>query len=84
MPNWHLEAITPQDLDKILTIDRSAFKRPGHRKSFSEELDCNNATSYAVKEQSANYSMEIIASIFLRNQHPQTGEDAMDQLKESL
>jgi len=28
MPDWHLEAITPQDFDKILTIDRSAFKQP--------------------------------------------------------
>ncbi len=28
MPDWHLEAITPQDLGKILTIHRSAFKRP--------------------------------------------------------
>jgi hypothetical protein len=28
MPDWHLEAITSQDLGKILTIDRTAFKRP--------------------------------------------------------
>ena len=84
MPNWHMEAIPPQDLDKTLTFDRSAFKRPWHRKSFFEELDFNNATSYAVKKQSANYSMEITASIFLQNQYPDTGEDAMDQLKESL
>jgi len=28
MPDWHLEAITSQDLVKILTIDRTAFKRP--------------------------------------------------------
>jgi hypothetical protein len=28
MPDWPLEAITPQDLGKILTNHRSAFKRP--------------------------------------------------------
>ena len=66
MPDWHLEAITPQDLDKILTIDRSAFKRSWHRKSFLEELVCDNAYSYAVRTQLADQRMEIIAYVFLR------------------
>ena len=66
MPDWHLEAITPQDLCKILTIDHSAFNRPWHRKSFLEELACDNAYSYAVRTQLADQGMEIIAYVFLR------------------
>jgi ribosomal-protein-alanine N-acetyltransferase len=66
MPDWHLEAITPQDLDKILNIDRNAFKRPWHRKSFLEELVCANAYSYVVKTQRVDYRKEIIAYVFLR------------------
>jgi hypothetical protein len=26
MPDWHPEAITPQDLDRIFAIEHSAFK----------------------------------------------------------
>ena len=66
MPDWHLEAITPQDLDKILSIDRKAFKRPWHRKSFLEELVCENAYSYAVRSQRVDQRSEIIAYVFLR------------------
>ena len=66
MPDWHLEAITPQDLDKILSIDRKAFKRPWHRKSFLEELVCENAYSYAVRSQRVDHRSEIIAYVFLR------------------
>ena len=66
MPDWQLGAITPQDLDKILTIDHSAFKRPWHRKSFLEELACDNAYNYAVKTQLVDQRMEIIAYVFLR------------------
>ena len=66
MPDWHLEAITPQDLDKILSIDRKAFKRPWHRKSFLEELVCENAYSYAVRSQPVDQRSEIIAYVFLR------------------
>ena len=66
MPDWHLEAITLQDLDKILSIDRKAFKRPWHRKSFLEELVCENAYSYAVRSQRVDQRSEIIAYVFLR------------------
>ena len=66
MPDWHLEAITPQDLDKILTIDHAAFKRPWHRKSFLEELAFDNAYNYAVRAQLVDQRMEIIAYVFLR------------------
>ena len=66
MPDWHLEAITLQDLDKILSIDRKAFKRPWHRKSFLEELVCENAYSYAVRSQPVDQRSEIIAYVFLR------------------
>lgn len=66
MPDWQLGAITPQDLDKILTIDHSAFKRPWHRKSFLEELACDNAYSYAVRTPLSDRCMEIIAYVFLR------------------
>ena len=66
MPDWHLEAITPQDLDKILTIDCKAFKRPWQRKSFLEELVCENAYSYAVRTQLVDQRTEIIAYVFLR------------------
>ena len=66
MPDWHLEAITPQDLDKILTIDRTAFKRPWKKKSFLEELDCDNAYNYAVRTQPVDQCSKIIAYVFLR------------------
>jgi ribosomal-protein-alanine N-acetyltransferase len=66
MPDWHLEAITPRDIDKILSIDRNAFKRPWHRKSFLEELACENAYSYAVRTQRVDQRTEIIAYVFLR------------------
>lgn len=66
MPDWHLEAITPKDLDKILTIDHSVFNRPWHRKSFLQELACDNAYSYAVRTQLVDRGIEIIAYVFLR------------------
>ena len=66
MPDWHLEAITPRDLDKILTIDRTAFKRSWHRKSFLEELACDNAYSYVARTQLVDQRIEIIAYVFLR------------------
>ena len=66
MPEWHLEAITPQDIDKILIIDRTAFKRPWHRKSFINELECDSAYSYAVRTQLADKRMEIIAYVIFR------------------
>ncbi len=66
MPSWQLEAITPKDLDKILTIDRTAFKRSWHRNSFLAELARSNAHSYAVKTQLADIGMEIIAYVFLQ------------------
>ena len=66
MPEWHLEAITPRDLDKILTIDRTAFKRPWQLKSFLEELGCDNAYSYVVRTQFVDRHSEIIAYVFLR------------------
>jgi ribosomal-protein-alanine N-acetyltransferase len=66
MPDWHMEAITSRDLDKILTIDRKAFQRPWHRKSFLEELVCENAYSYAVRRQRVDQRTEIIAYVFLR------------------
>ncbi len=66
MPNWQLAAITPQDLDEILTIDRSAFKRPWLRKSFLEELAHINAYSYVVRARLADKCSEVIAYVFLR------------------
>ena len=66
MPDWHLEAITLRDLSKILTIDRTAFKRPWQQKSFLEELSCDNAYSYAVRRQRVDQRSEIIAYVFLR------------------
>ena len=66
MPDWHLEAITPRDLDKILTIDRTAFKRPWQRKLFLVELDCDNACGYVVRTQPVDQHSEIIAYVFLR------------------
>ncbi len=66
MPDWHLEAVTPQDIDRILAIDREAFKRPWHRKSFSEELIHKDAYSYAVRTQLDGRRMQIIAYVFVR------------------
>jgi ribosomal-protein-alanine N-acetyltransferase len=61
-----MEAINSRDLDKILTIDRNAFQQPWHRKSFLEELACENAYGYAVKTQRVDHRTEIIAYAFLR------------------
>ena len=66
MPSWHLEVITPPDLDRILTIDRAAFKRTWQRKSFLAELVCDKAYCYAVKTQLDENRMEIIAYVFIR------------------
>ena len=70
MPNWHMEAIPPHDLDKTLTFDRSAFKKALAPKIIFRRIRLQQCNQYAVKKQSANYSMEIIASVFLRNQYP--------------
>lgn len=66
MPNWRLAAITPQDLDEILAIDRTAFKRPWHRKSFLDELAHINAYCYGVRARLTDKSTGIIAYVFLR------------------
>jgi ribosomal-protein-alanine N-acetyltransferase len=66
MPNWHLEAATPRDLDRILNIDRNAFERPWQRKSFSEELERKDAYSYVVRVPLEDRRSEIIAYAFVR------------------
>ncbi|MGD9055672.1 MAG: ribosomal protein S18-alanine N-acetyltransferase [Desulfobacterales bacterium] len=66
MPDWHLDAVTPRDLDKILTIDRNAFKRSWNRKSFLQEIDRTDAYSYVARTQSDNGRMDIIAYVFVR------------------
>jgi [ribosomal protein S18]-alanine N-acetyltransferase len=66
MPNWHLAAVIPEDVDQILAIDRLAFKRPWQRNSFLEELACKHAYSYAVRAQRGDLNAEIIAYVFLR------------------
>jgi ribosomal-protein-alanine N-acetyltransferase len=66
MADWHMEAITSWDLDEILTIDRKAFQRPWHRKSFLDELACETAYSYAVRTQDTDCRTTIIAYVFLR------------------
>ena len=66
MRDWQLAALAPQDLDEILAIDRSAFKRPWHRKSFLEELGRIDAYSYGVRTRLANQCSGIIAYVFVR------------------
>ena len=66
MPVWRLDVITPQDLDRILTIDRLAFKHPWNRNLFLEELSCDNAFSYAVRCNQTDQSPVIIAYAFWR------------------
>lgn len=66
MPKWQMQAITSQDLDQILTIDRSAFKQPWGRNLFSEELSCKNAFSYLIRSASSDECPAIIAYVFLR------------------
>ena len=66
MPTWQLEVITPQDLDRILTIDLLAFKLPWNRTLFLEELFCDNAFSYAVRCSQTDQSLTIIAYVFWR------------------
>jgi ribosomal-protein-alanine N-acetyltransferase len=66
MPAWQLEAIVPQDLDRILAIDRLAFKRPWNRALFLEEFSCEKAFSYAVRCNGTEASLAIIAYAFCR------------------
>lgn len=66
MPGWHLEALARQDLDEILSIDRTVFKRPWHRNAFVVELNCDRASSYAVTTQPVDRGRQIIAYVFLR------------------
>ena len=66
MPTWQLEAITPQDLNRVLTIDRLAFRRPWNRTLFLEELSCDKAFSYSVKCNQADRVPVIIAYVFWR------------------
>jgi ribosomal-protein-alanine N-acetyltransferase len=66
MPDWHLDAVTPRDLDKILTIDRNAFKRSWNRKSFLQEIDRTDAYSCVARKQLDNGRVDIIAYVFVR------------------
>jgi ribosomal-protein-alanine N-acetyltransferase len=66
MPIWQLAAITPEDLDEILAIDRSAFERPWQRTSFTEELAEINAYSYVVRARLAGKCSGVIAYVFVR------------------
>lgn len=66
MATWQLEVISPQSLDRILTIDRLAFKRPWNRTLFLEELSCDNAFSYAVRCKQIDQGLTIIAYVFWR------------------
>jgi ribosomal-protein-alanine N-acetyltransferase len=66
MSGWHIEAITAHDLDKIVNIDRYAFKRPWQRNLFLAELSSNDTDSYSVKSYRAAETQAIIAYVFLR------------------
>jgi len=61
MATWQLEVITPQNLNRILTIDRLAFKLAWSRALFLEELSCESAFSYAVRCNQPDQSLTIIA-----------------------
>jgi ribosomal-protein-alanine N-acetyltransferase len=66
MPTWQLEVITPQDLDRILTIDHLAFNRPWNRHLFLEELSYDHGFSYSVRCNQTDQSLAIIAYVFWR------------------
>ena len=66
MPDWHLAAVTPRDLDKIANIDRNAFTRSWNRKSFLEEIDRTDAYGFVARTQLDNGRMDIIAYVFVR------------------
>lgn len=66
MPVWLPEAVTPRDLDNILTIDRNAFISSWNRKSFLEEIDRADAYSYVVRTRLDNGRMDTIAYVFVR------------------
>jgi ribosomal-protein-alanine N-acetyltransferase len=66
MPPWQLEVITPQDLNRILTIDRLAFRHPWSRTLFLEELACDKALGYSVKCSQTDQGVVIIAYVFWR------------------
>jgi ribosomal-protein-alanine N-acetyltransferase len=66
MATWQLEVITPQNLNRILTIDRLAFKLAWSRALFLEELSCESAFGYAVRCNQPDQSLTIIAYAFWR------------------
>lgn len=66
MPDWHLEAAKPRDIDRILNIDRNAFERPWQRRSFLEELDRKDAYTYVARTHADNGHVDIIAYVFVR------------------
>jgi ribosomal-protein-alanine N-acetyltransferase len=66
MSRWHLEAITPADIDAIVSIDQVSFQHPWHRNLFLEELSCNDGYSYMVKCNQVENHLPIIAYVSLR------------------
>jgi ribosomal-protein-alanine N-acetyltransferase len=66
MPSWQLEVITPEDLNRVLTIDYLAFKRPWNRNLFLDELSCDHAFNFSVRYNQTNQGLAIIAYVFCR------------------
>ncbi|MGD8345252.1 MAG: ribosomal protein S18-alanine N-acetyltransferase [Desulfobacterales bacterium] len=66
MPEWHLEAATPRDLDKIRIIDRNVFNRSWNRKSLLDEINRADAYSYVARTQLDDGRMDTIAYVFVR------------------
>jgi ribosomal-protein-alanine acetyltransferase len=66
MPDCHLEAVTPRDLDKIANIDGNAFTKSWNQKSFLEEIDRTDAYGYVARTKLDNGRMDVIAYVFVR------------------
>ena len=63
---WSLDAISFADLDDIAAIERHAFKRPWHRLSLLNELDCDGAYAFAARIMHPGESKSLVGYIFFR------------------
>jgi ribosomal-protein-alanine N-acetyltransferase len=63
---WSFAAISKTDLDDILEIERSSFRRPWSRLSFLDELVCENAYAYAARMDQSSSNDALVGYIFFR------------------
>jgi len=63
---WQLCRLTSEDVQPILEIEHSSFRRPWGQQSFVSELTCQQACGLVVKLESQGAAEEIAGYICLR------------------